>query len=170
MKFLPLLLLVLTTATPLLHAQQPTPVPETRINMWRCNLPGGSYSVALRSIVAVSSHEYLIDGAVRVTEVNIDTSGNALARFYFITPVGTGGTLGDTANAALERGKGLLDAGAQHTGVDLANMVIKKYPDTTHARTIEYRIPTETQLTSLFNSAKQAWQSGQGGQFTVQLK
>jgi len=138
---------------------------------WQASLPGGTFVVQVNKITSVSRHRYLLDGALVVDEVTVDTTGQSLARFYFITPVGgTGGTVGDTANAALQQGKGLLDAAGQKAGVDLDNMVIKKYPDTTHARTIEYRIPTETQLTSLFNSAKQAWQTGQGGQFTVQLK
>lgn len=137
---------------------------------WQANLPGGNFIVQVNRITSVSRHRYLLDGALVVDEVTVDTTGQALARFYFISPVGAGGTVGDTANAALQQGKGLLDAAGQKVGVDLDNMVIKKYPDTTHARTIEYRIPTESQLTSLFNSAKQAWQTGQGGQFTVQLK
>lgn len=138
---------------------------------WQATLPGGAFVVQVNKITSVSRHRYLLDGALVVDEVTVDTTGQSLARFYFITPVGgAGGTAGDTANAALERGKGLLDAVGQRTGMDLDNMVIKKYPETTHARTIEYRIPTEAQLTSLFNSAKQAWQTGQGGQFTVQLK
>ena len=108
MKFLPILLLCL--AAPLVYGQgktggrnnpvvsQNTPNPNgtpngsptaTAILMWRCNLPGGSYSVALRAVVSVSSHEYLVDGVARVTEVNIDTVGNALARFYYIEPPAT---------------------------------------------------------------------------------
>ena len=67
-------------------AVQATPSPTTAIAMWRATLPGGTYSVALRSIVSVSSHEYVVDGAARVTEVNIDTAGSALVRFYFIEP------------------------------------------------------------------------------------
>src|SRR4051794_4088265 len=81
MKFLPILFLLLTA--PLLHAQRqnnnnnnnpanaPTGTPSatpapTNIPMWRCNLPGGSYSVALRAIVSVSLHEYMVDGVARV--------------------------------------------------------------------------------------------------------
>jgi len=174
----------------LLHAQPlPNPIPTDKVprqnptqntdtgntgtvqGFWQATLPGGNFVVQVNKITSVSRHRYLLDGALVVDEVTVDTTGQSLARFYFITPVGgAGGTIGDTANAALERGKGLLDAAGQKAGMDLDNMVIKKYPETTHARTIEYRIPTETQLTSLFNSAKQAWQTGQGGQFTVQLK
>src|SRR5688572_19140058 len=117
MKFLPIIFLALTA--PLLRAQETTPAtpapntPQTtHILMWRCNLPGGSYSVALRSIVSVSTHEYVVDGAVRVTEVNIDTTGNALARFYYIeqntptAPIGIG-------MATIEKTQQLLQEGAE---------------------------------------------------------
>jgi len=137
---------------------------------WQATLPGGTFVVQVNRITSVSRHRYLLDGALVVDEVTVDTTGQSLARFYFIKPVKAGGTVGDTTEAVLESGKGLFDTGAERAGVDVDNTVIKKYPDTTHARTIEYRISTETQLTSLFNSAKQAWQTGQGGQFTVQLK
>jgi hypothetical protein len=155
MKLLPILFLFFATATHLLHAQQPTPVPETRINMWRCNLPGGSYSVALRSIVAVSSHEYLIDGAVRVTEVNIDTSGNALARFYFLEPNIPNSPLG-IGTGTLEKAQQMLQEGADKTGQDVWKKVTKNYPTTTHAHTIEYRVADKATLTKLFESAESA--------------
>lgn len=167
----------------LLHAQ-PSPNPPSQNptengdtgntsnvqGFWQATLPGGNFVVAVNRITSVSRHRYLLDSALLVDEVTVDTTGQSLARFYFIKPVKAGGTVGDTAEAVLESGKGLFDTGAERAGVDVDNTVIKKYPDTTHARTIEYRISTETQLTSLFNSAKQAWQSGKGGQFTVQVK
>ena len=55
--------------------------------MWRCELPGGIYEVALRSIISVSSHEYIVDGAARVTEVNVDTNGSMVVRFYLLEPI-----------------------------------------------------------------------------------
>lgn len=137
---------------------------------WQATLPGGEYAVSTERITSVSRHSYLLDGALLVDEVTIDTTGQALARFYFITPVGATGTAGSTAGAAIEKGKGLLDSAGQRLGGDLENMVIKKYPDTTHAKTIEYRLPTQAELANLFASAKQAWQSGQGGQYSAPLK
>jgi hypothetical protein len=155
------------------------PVPQNRNpntatgnlrGFWQASLAGGEYAVSVDRVTSVSRHSYLLDGALIVDEVTIDTVGQALARFYFITPVGANGTTGGTAGAALERSKGLLDSAGQRAGADLDNMVIKKYPLTTHAKTIEYRLETQEELTNLFNSAKQAWQSGQGGQFSAQMK
>jgi hypothetical protein len=155
MKFLPLLFLVL--AAPLLQAQEATPAPNTitHILMWRCNLPGGSYSVALRSIVSVSSHEYVIDGGVRVTEVNIDTTGNALARFYYIEPNSPAAPLGIGAGT-IEKAQQLLQEGAERSGQDAWKKVVKSYPTTTHAHTIDYRVADRDTLTKLYESAESA--------------
>ena len=158
MKFLPVLFLVI--AAPLLHAQAATPSPTatpapTNILMWRCNLPGGSYSVALRSIVSVSSHEYLVDATVRVTEVNIDTYGNALARFYFIEPNIPASPIG-LGTATIEKATQMLQEGAERTGQDVWKKVVKNYPTTTHAHTIEYRVADKETLTKLYESAESA--------------
>ncbi len=177
MKFLPILLALFLTA-PLLHAQKgggtggtgggnrnnqnqqnnqgttpsATPTP-TNIPMWRCNLPGGSYSVALRAIVSVSSHEYLVDGVARVTEVNIDTVGNALARFYYIEPTTPNSPIG-LGQATIDKAQQLLQEGAARTGQDVWQKVIKNYPTTTHAHTIEYRVADKDTLSRLYTSAE----------------
>ena len=114
----PLLLLLLLTATLFAQAPSSTPAPaQSALPLWRCTLPGGTYSVALRSITGVSSHEYLIDGGVRVTEVNIATSGSLLARFYYLEPnaVVTGNP---QLAAAAEKAQSLLTEGANRPGVD----------------------------------------------------
>lgn len=178
MKFLPLLTLLL--AASLLHAapqpvQSPnnatpppgtpsgTPTP-TNILMWRCNLPGGSYSVALRSIVSVSLHEYLVDGVARVTEVNIDTQGNALARFYYIEPTPPTSPIG-LGQATIEKTQQLLQQGAAASGQDVWQKVIKNYPTTTHAHTIEYRVTDKGTLTNLYTSAEGALRLNQNTVF-----
>ena len=156
MKFLPFLFLL--AAAPLVQAQNATPAPnptQTNILMWRCNLPGGSYSVALRSIVSVSSHEYLVDGIARVTEVNIDTTGNALARFYYIEPSTPNSPLG-LGTATLDKAQQLFKEGAERSGQDVWKKVVKNYPTTTHARTIEYRVIDKETLTKLYESAESA--------------
>lgn len=159
MKFLPFLFLL--ASAPLVSAQSATPVPttpsptQTNILMWRCNLPGGSYSVALRSIVSVSSHEYLVDGIARVTEVNIDTTGNALARFYYIEPSTPNSPMG-LGTATLDKAQQLFREGAERSGQDVWKKVVKNYPTTTHARTIEYRVVDKETLTKLYESAESA--------------
>jgi len=183
MKFLPVLFLCLGLSAPLLHAQgKPggrnnpvtnTPAPgstpgatpaPTNILMWRCNLPGGSYSVALRAIVSVSSHEYLVDGVARVTEVNIDTVGNALARFYYIEPTTPNSPIG-LGTATIEKAQQLLQEGAARTGQDVWQKVIKNYPTTTHAHTIEYRVADKNTLSALYTSAEGALRLNQNTVF-----
>ncbi len=133
---------------------------------WQANLPGGSFMVALDRIVSVSRHKYLLDGAVIVDEVTVDTDGQALARFYFIAPL-TDAAPGNSISGMATRGKELIDKAAERTGTDVQNMVVKKYPETTHARSIEYRVMSEAALSSLFASAKNAWETGRGRQFSA---
>ena len=135
-------------------------------NFWQATLPGGNYQVALDRIASVSRHKYLLDGAFVVDEVTVDTVGQAIARFYYITPVTSaipGNSVADLAN----RGRDMVDKVAKQAGSDLQNMVIKKYPETTHARTIEYRMSSEASLTGLMASVKTSWESGRGRLFNA---
>lgn len=138
---------------------------EVRNPFWEANLTGGNYMVALGRITSVSRHKYVLDGAVIVDEVTIDTEGQALARFYFISPISVGGT-GAAAAAAVERAAALVDGAARRAGTDVQDMVMKKYPLTTHTKTIEYRLMSEQQLSALYQSAKTAWVRGKGRVFT----
>jgi hypothetical protein len=179
MKFLPIVILCL--AAPLLHAQKAAPAattpvptgtpsatpPPTNILMWRCNLPGGSYSVALRSIVSVSSHEYIVDAVARVTEVNIDTNGSALARFYYIEPNAPTSPIG-LGTATIEKAQQLLQEGAERSGQDVWKKVVKNYPTTTHAHTIEYRVADKDTLTKLYESAESALRLNKNTVFEAQ--
>ena len=102
-----LLLAFFTATTALGQAPAPAPTgtptdpanPQTNLALLRCKLPGGTYSVAVRAIIAVSTHEYLVDGAVRVTEVNIDTAGSLVARFYHLEPATPSGPVPSGAGA-----------------------------------------------------------------------
>ncbi len=132
---------------------------------WEARLGGGEFVVALDRISSVSRHKYVLDGALIVDEVTIDTTGQALARFYYITPI-TSGVPGNAASQVAESALGLVDKAAQSAGSDVQNMVVKKYPLTTHAKTVEYRLLSESQLNVLFQSAKTAWQTGKGRVFT----
>ena len=133
---------------------------------WQGSLPGGSYAVALSRITSISKHEYLLDGNLIVTEVTIDTIGSTTLRVYQLTPAAQYGTLA-TGRKIVERGKDLLDRAGQRTGADIANMVQKQYPTTTHAKTIEFRVKDLGTLDALLGSAKGAWISGKGRKFVV---
>ena len=136
-------------------------------NFWEATLDGGSFIVALNRIASVSRQEYIISNAsVIVDEVVIDTSGSAIARFYFIRPI-TDEAPGTATQNLPERAREILGNSARDRGISLQDMVSKEYPVTTHAKTIEYRIETEEQLGALFESARRAWQSNKGRKFST---
>lgn len=133
---------------------------------WQATLGGGHYMVALDRIASVSRHKYVLDGAVVVDEVTVDTVGQALARFYFITPI-TDEAPGNSITGIAKRGRELVDKAAERVGTEAQNMVMKKYPETSHAKSIEYRILSEPELTALYASVRSSWESGRGRKFTA---
>jgi len=135
----------------------PTPAGGATFPIWTAELPGGRVAIALRSIIGVSRHEYTVDGAARVTEVNVATTSTLLTRFYYIetlanqTPRGIGQS---AVNTVVERLEDLTD----RAGVDAVwRRVVKSYPTSTHAHTAEYRLESLDQLAKLYQSVDQAW-------------
>jgi len=139
----------------------------SRNPFWQASLGGGHYMVRLDRISSISRHRYLLDGAVIVDEVTVDTNGQALARFYHLAPV-TNAVGNESVTRIADRGREIIEQAAGRANTDVHNMVVKKYPDTTHARTIEYRVETTEQLTALYDSLRTAWQSGRGREMTIQ--
>lgn len=157
--------------------QSPTPsssgspeasaTPSSLSTIWRCDLPGGTYEVALRAIISVSRHEYVVDGVARVAEVNVDTQGNMAVRFYYIEPNNPKAPLG-VGQSALDRISELAKEAGQRTGADdIWKRVIKSYPTTTHAHTIEYRVADEDQLKKIFTSVQTAFETGHGSTLSL---
>lgn len=120
--------------------------------------------VALDRIVSVSRHKYVLDGTLIIDEVTVDTVGQALARFYFITPI-TDATTANSLSGLANRGREMVDKVAERAGTDVHNMVVKKYPDTSHAKSIEYRVLSEKDLGSIYASVRNAWETGRGRVF-----
>ena len=153
------------------RAQDPSPTPSGTITagvagFWRCELPGGIFLVALRNIQSVSSHEYIVDGAARVTEVTVATASSVEARFYFLEPVGAnaaspvGGSAAATLQSLQQR---VQDLAATHSPMEpVWEKVIKNYPATTHAHTVEYRLSTKANLMQIEQSLEQAWVYNKG--------
>jgi hypothetical protein len=168
----PFLLVLSLLALPL-FAQTPTPAPPSAdptktaaLPLFRAKLPGGMYEVAVRSIVAVTSHEYIVDGIARVTEVNVDTSGSLLARFYYIEPQQPNSPLG-LGTSTLEKAQELFKEAADKTGQDAWKKVIKNYPTTTHARTVEYRMQKREDLDKIFEAAEEAFRLQKNKSITI---
>ena len=146
--------------------EQPFEDQEDHRRFWQASLPGGEFVVALDRISSISKHQYLLDGSLIITEVTIDTVGNALTRIYQITPASEYSNL-STAQKIVERGNDLLDRAGQRTGTDLQTMVQKKYPVTTHSKSVEYRVADLGTLDALFGSVNRAWKTGKGRKFRV---
>lgn len=175
---LPLLVISLAITTPT-HGQNPPADPADSKKtedspqsnrFWQASLPGGHYMVALDRISSVSRHQYVLDGTVLVDEVTVDALGQALARFYFLQPV-TDAARGTSAGAAaariVDRGTELIDKAGRTAGMDIHQMVVKKFPETTHSKTIEYRLLSAEELGALYNSVRSAWENGRGRKFAV---
>ena len=140
---------------------------ENRKRRWECSLPGGEYSVNLGAITSVSKHSYVLDGTLLVTEATVDTTGTAIARFYYIEPITKDTTFNALARIQ-KRAEELRNRGQSRTGTKADEMAQKSYPTTTHARTIEFRIMNEVELNALYRSLYQAWTSGKGRTFRIQ--
>jgi hypothetical protein len=175
MKFLSIAASLLAAGSMPLIAQDATPTPTASpsaspqaspnpdasfetITYWKAELPGGTYVVAHDSIIAVSTQEYVLDGAARVTEVNVSTSGVMQPRFYYIEALSVPGPTSAGA-AAVDRAKTALEEAASRMvpGDPVWAKVIKTYPTTTHAGTIEYRLENKEQLKALFKSLEASW-------------
>ena len=139
---------------------------EDHRGFWQATLPGGSFLVALSKITSVSKHQYLLDGTLIVTEVTIDTLGDSLVRIYHLRPAAEDSTLSGPSRI-VERGRDLLDRAGQRTGTDPNSQVHKKYPLTTHSKTIEFRVQDEATLDALLGSVRTAWIKGRGRRFVV---
>lgn len=138
---------------------------------WKAELPGGNFVVALAAIRAVSSQEYVVDGAARVTEVNIDTGGPFKPRFYFLQPIH------QDAARSLPVGQAVVDqvqsqvqsvTDAAGPAGAIWTKVVKNYPTSTHAGTIEFRLETREQLDELYRSVERAWVNGRGETYTLE--
>ena len=150
-------------------ATSPTPNPLPT-SFWQCTLPGGVYLVALRSIASISTHEYVVDGAARVTEVTVATNSMVEARFYYLEPMVANSSSPLMPTGALsvltQRAQ---DLATTHSPVeDIWQKVVKTYPTTTHAHTVEYRLETKANLQALYASLQQSWTTGKGVAFATQ--
>jgi hypothetical protein len=146
--------------------QQQQPQPNTTRPIWRANLPGGTYEIVVGSMVSVSSHEYVVDGTARVTEVNVDTTGQMAVRFYYIEPAMQSGPAGIGA-ATFGKVQGLVTEAAERSGSDAWKKVVKSYPTTTHARTVEYRLASKDALNKIFASADKSLRNGKPDEVTI---
>jgi len=129
---------------------------QERPEFWQANLPGGEYVVKTSEITAVSKHSYIVKGLL-ITELNVDTTGNSLLRIYHIAVLGEGSDA-NIAQNTLARAKELIDqASDRASGQNQSDVVVKDYPNSTHAKTVEFRVLDEDELDTIYSSVKKAW-------------
>ena len=130
--------------------------------MWQAKFSNGFYMVRLDRLCSVSKQEYIANGSARVVEVNIADQSNTLARFYYLEPVGKDSTI-NAAQTALERAQTTLQDAASRVSPSLGKLhVVKDYPTSTHAHTVEFVVQSEATLTALFSSIQNSFNLGQG--------
>ncbi|MDZ4401658.1 hypothetical protein [Prosthecobacter sp.] len=136
----------------------------TRDGLWDGRLQGGNYIVRCNSIIALSKHEYISDGVARVVEVNLTLNSAQVIRFYFLEPVKVEGSSMITAGQqALDRARGAVEQAAGRVSNTLTEpKVVKNYPASTHAHTVEFVLKEEAKLNALFGSLERSLRTGQG--------
>lgn len=137
----------------------------TRDGLWDGRFKGGNYIVRCNSIIALSKHEYISDGVARVVEVNLTLSSSQIVRFYFLEPVKveSNSSAVTAGTQALERARGLMEQAAGRVSSTLTDpKVVKNYPASTHAHTVEFVLKEEDRLNSMFQSLERGFRTGQG--------
>lgn len=148
----------------------PQTIPS-RMALWNCKFADGNYySVSLGAIDSVSQHEYLLDGALRVVEVTVATRGSTQARFYVLEKPSAdmGGAPGQSLADGMGRVAEEIASRAPGGAKTVTNSVVKKFPETSHAKIIEYRIPDRETLKKLFDHLLKRWQ-GRSGDDTFEV-
>jgi len=138
-----------------------TPATSSRMAVWNCQFRDGNYySVALGAVDSVSQHEYLLDGTLRVVEVTVATRGSTQARFYVLEKPSsdTGGLPGQALADGVGRVAEEIASRAPGSVKNITNTVVKKFPETSHAKIIEYRISDRETLHKLFDHLLRRWQ------------
>ena len=134
----------------------------SRPGLWNCKFADGNYySVSLGAIDSVSQHEYLLDGALRVIEVTVATRGSTQARFYVMekASLDTGALPGKSLADGIGRAAEEIASRAPGVSKGASNAVVKKFPETSHAKIIEYRIYDRETLGKLFQHLLNRWQA-----------
>ena len=137
----------------------------TKDGIWDGRFKGGNYLVRCNSIIGLSKHEYVADGVARVVEVNLTLGSSQIVRFYFLEPAKpeTGSTAAEAAMNALDRAKNMVEQATSRISPTLTEpKVVKTYPASTHAHTVEFVLKEEARLNSLFQSLERGFRTGQG--------
>jgi len=124
--------------------------------------------VNLATIASVSTHEYVVDAVARVTEFTVGTNSAVVARFYYLEPMVPKSPVG-LGQSVIDKVQQRTEEAASRTGMEeVWKKVVKNYPTTTHAHTVEYRLDSLDQITKLQKSLENAWRNNQDTQIKLQ--
>ena len=166
-----LLLLATALLVSSVHSQSPAAPASTNTQahdetsnprLWQAKFANGHYLVRLDRICSASKHEYISDAVARVVEVTIGTDSAVVARFYYLEPVGKD-TPVSAGQIVANRLQDVQQTVASKTSPSLGRLqVVKNYPTSTHAHTVEYVVQTEDALNSLYGSLTSSINTGTG--------
>lgn len=130
---------------------------------------GSRFVIPYSRIVSVSRAQFVIDGGGKVDEVTVDTTGGVVARFYYLESLTENNPL-NAVQIINNRAQKMSELAEKRTGED-ARQVVKHYPDTTHAKTVEFNLSQKSQLDTLFNHITRKWidEGGNGPAQTLGL-
>lgn len=146
---------------------------NTTTDGWRgflsIDYKGGRFVMPYSRIVSISQHDYLVDGGGRVYELTIDTTGAVVARFYFLESnlENSPFKAGQIINNRLKETEKMIQG---KTG-ESARSVIKHYPDTTHAKMVEFNVSNKSHLGTIFGHVTHEWieEGGRGAGRTLKF-
>ena len=138
---------------------------------WEIESAGGKFVARIDHITSVSEHQYYIDAALKVYECTVDTAGGMTARFYYIEPTGAASSTISNSNT-YNRLKELANRASNKAGEgDSEHIVTKHYPDTTHAKTAEFRFKYKESISKIYKHVHKVWAEergrGKGNKITI---
>lgn len=114
--------------------------------------------VNLSTVTSVSTHEYVVNGSARVTELTIGTTGAVVARFYYIEPIIPKSPINGFGQSVIDKVQEKVEDATDRAGVEQVwKKVVKDYPVSTHAHTVEYRLDSVDAVTKLEKNIEDAW-------------
>jgi hypothetical protein len=133
---------------------------------WQGNINGDEIMVAVDRIGSISRATYVLNGAVIVHEVVIDTlGGQSLTKIYCFTPI-TDGMAANGLTKVVDRARDLVDNQAARAGTKVHQMV-NKTSDSVRAHSVEFQLQTVQEIDALYGSLKATWITGKGRVFTI---
>jgi len=140
---------------------------RARETFWSATLSGGEFIIPHSAITSISLHTYVVDGTVSVTEATVGTVGSEIGRFYYLEPIEATSPIGVGQSAIDDLKERAREVVTRVGAEDLEEKVIKNYPASTHAHTVEFRLSSPEDVKKLFGSLKNSLLQRRTANFSV---